>query len=151
MSDLIFHCGLYLGGVLISAIAQLMLKKSASKKADTNIFTFIARRFPRVNERLLNGNGTFCRTLRKHKSLLIEYLNPFTVLSYIVFVVATFLTIFSYRVVPLSMAPILGTSEYFFVAILSRLFMKEHISKQKALGLAIIIVGAVVYTLGKPA
>lgn len=151
MSDLIFHCGLYLGGVLISAIAQLMLKKSASKKAEKNIFTFTARHFPRVNECLRNSGGRLCRTIRKHEKLLTEYLNPFTVLSYVVFIAATFLTIFSYRVVPLSMAPILGTSEYFFVAVLSRLFMKERIGKKKALGLAIIILGAVVYTLGKPA
>lgn len=151
MSDIILHYGFYLSGVLISAIAQLMLKKSASKKASINVFTFMEKRLPRLYAKYKAGKGVVCRTARKHEKLLIEYLNPFTIFSYVVFVAATLLTIFSYRVVPLSMAPILGTSEYFFVAILSRIFMKERINWKKALGLFIIVIGAIIYTLGKHA
>ena len=151
MSKIIFHYSLYLSGVLISAIAQLMLKKSASKKASVNAFTFAEKRLPRLYAKYKTGKSAVFRTVRKHERLLIEYLNPFTIASYVVFVAATLLTIFSYKVVPLSMAPILGTSEYFFVAILSRVFMKERINWKKALGLFIIVIGAVIYTLGKHA
>ncbi len=148
-SRLIIYCGFYLLGVFISAVAQLMLKKSASKKASVNIFTFMEKRMPSLYAKYESGEGKLCRTVRKHEKLLTEYLNPFTVFSYVVFIAATFLTIFSYKVVPLSMAPILGASEYFFVAALSRIFMKERISPKKILGLCIIVVGALVYAFGK--
>lgn len=147
MSDFIFHCSLYLSGVFISAIAQLMLKKSATKKATHNIFTFMNSHFPALTEKLRNSKSKIWKLVKKYKKLLIEYLNPFTLTSYMIFVVATFLTIFSYKVVPLSMAPILGTSEYFFVAALSRIFLKEKINWKKALGLGIIVVGILVYSL----
>lgn len=147
MRDFIFHCSLYLSGVLISAIAQLMLKKSATKKATYNIFTFMNGHFPKLTDKLRNSKNVVWRLVKKYKSLLIEYLNPFTLTSYVIFVIATFLTIFSYKVVPLSMAPILGTSEYFFVAALSRIFLKEKINWKKALGLGVIIIGILVYSL----
>lgn len=146
-SKLIFHCGLYLTGVFISAIAQLMLKKSSSKKATVNIFTFMDAHMPKIADKVNNGKNTVFVMIRKYKNLLIEYLNPFTILSYVIFVVATLLTIFSYKVVPLSMAPILGASEYFFVAALSRIFMKEKINLKKLIGLGIIVVGIIVYSI----
>lgn len=62
---------------------------------------------------------------------------------------ATFLTIFSYKEVPLSMAPILGASEYFFVAALSRIFLGEKLSGKKAVGLCVIVIGIVVYSAEK--
>lgn len=149
MPKLIICYSMYIIGVLISAIAQLMLKKSASKKASINAFTFLEKHMPKLYAKYKGGKGFLARTVRRNEKLLIEYLNPFTMLSYVVFVAATLLTIVSYKVVPLSMAPILGTSEYFFVAILSRVFMKERINWQKALGLFVIVLGAVIYIVGK--
>ncbi len=141
-----FYCGLYLSGVFISAVAQMMLKKSSAKKATNNLFTFMAARMPKLTDKLRNSKNKLVVTARKHKKLLAEYLNPFTVIAYTIFIVATFLTIFSYKEVPLSMAPILGASEYFFVAALSRIFLKEKISLQKGIGLAVIVFGILVYS-----
>ena len=146
-SKLILCCGLYLTGVFISAIAQLMLKKSSSKKATNNAFTFMDAHMPKIADKVNNGKSTIFVMIRKYKNLLIEYLNPFTILSYVIFVVATLLTIFSYKEVPLSMAPILGASEYFFVAALSRIFMKEKINLKKIIGLGIIVVGIIIYSI----
>ena len=146
-SKLILCCGLYLTGVFISAIAQLMLKKSSSKKATNIAFTFMDAHMPKIADKVNNGKSTIFVLIRKYKNLLIEYLNPFTILSYVIFVVATLLTILSYKEVPLSMAPILGASEYFFVAALSRIFMKEKINLKKLIGLGIIVVGIIVYSI----
>ena len=147
MSDFILHCGLYLTGVFISAIAQLLLKKSTTKKGTCNIFTFANSHFSKTTAKLRSSNSPLWKFVKKNKELLIDYLNPFTIFSYAVFFVATFLTIFSYRVVPLSMAPILGASEYFFIAALSKIFLKEHIGIKKLIGLAVIVIGIVVYSL----
>ncbi len=147
MNEFIFHCCLYLLGVFISALAQLMLKKSTLKKASHNIFTFVDAHYPNFALKFKNSNCKISLIIKKYKNLLIEYLNPFTILSYSIFIIATFLTIFSYKVVPLSMAPILGSSEYFFVAILSRIFLKETMNAKKIFGLFVIVFGIVIYSI----
>ena len=149
MNNFWFYCGLYLGGVFISAIAQMMLKKSSAKKAVYNVFTLAERLFPRAYARFEDSNNKLLKLIKKFKKLISEYLNPFTMLAYFIFVVATFLTIFSYDEVPLSMAPILGATEYFFVAALGRVFLKEKITLKKGIGLAVIMLGILVYSWEK--
>lgn len=101
-------------GILISAFAQILLKKSSGKE---------------------------------YESRIKEYLNPFVIISYSIFFIATFCSIFAYKVVPLSLGPILGATEYIFVAILSRVILKEKVSVKKSIGLAIIVAGVIVSSL----
>ena len=147
MSDYIIFCGIYILGVIISAFAQLMLKKSAHKKSTNNIFTYLKKHHPNLTQKLISSKNKVLVILRHNKSLLAEYLNPYTILAYSIFIAATLLTIVSYKVVPLSVAPILGATEYFFIAILSKVFLKEKINFKKALGLLIIFVGIIVYSI----
>ncbi len=156
MNDMLFGSILYLSGVFISAIAQLLLKKSASKKATVNIFTLVEKCFPKLYAKYQTSQGKLCKFIRGKQKLLIQYLNPFTIGSYAVFVTAMCLTFFAFKGkgtdkegLDLSMISILATSEYIIVAVLSRIFMKERISVQKAIGLCVIVVGAAVYILGK--
>ena len=83
----------------------------------------------------------------EYGSKIKEYLNPTVVFSYIVFFGATLCSIIAYKKIPLSLGPILESSGYFFVAVLSFLFLKEKISKKKMLGLSIIIIGIIIYSL----
>ena len=103
-----------LAGTFISAVAQILLKKSAGKE---------------------------------YESRIKEYLNPYVIISYAIFFAATFCTIIAYKEIPLSLGPILGASEYIFVAVLSKIILKEKISRQKVLGLAVIIAGIIVYAV----
>ena len=105
---------IYIAGVFVSAVAQILLKKSAGKT---------------------------------YESKIREYLNPYVIISYAIFFGATFCTIYAYKGIPLSMGPILAALEYIFVAILSRLVLKEHISLKKFIGLSLIIAGITVYSL----
>lgn len=84
---------------------------------------------------------------KTYESKIREYLNIRVMGAYTVFFLATLCVIIAYKKVPLSMGAILESSGYFFVAVLSYIFLKEHISKQKILGLAIIIAGIVIYAL----
>ena len=101
-------------GFLVSAFAQILLKKSAQKE---------------------------------YESRIKEYLNPYVIISYAIFFGATFCTIIAYKEVDLSFGPILGTTEYIFVALLSKFILKEHISLKKFIGLAVIIGGIIIYSL----
>ncbi|MBQ7203693.1 MAG: EamA family transporter [Eubacterium sp.] len=105
---------IYLAGVFVSAIAQILLKKSAGKQ---------------------------------YESRIKEYLNPYVIISYAIFFGATFCTIYAYKEVPLSLGPVLAASEYIFVAVLSKLVLKEHISLKKFIGLSVIVAGIIVYSL----
>ncbi len=114
MNNVLIYSGIYILGVIISALAQVLLKKSADVE-------------------------------RKNK--LKEYLNFKTIFAYAIFFGATLCTVFAYKYVPLSMGPILGTTEYIFVAILSYFLLKEKISKKKLIGLITIVIGVLIFSI----
>ena len=114
MNDKILFMLIFVFGVFISSVSQIVLKKSAQKQ---------------------------------YESRIREYLNPFVISAYAVFFLATLCSIIAYRKIPLSLGPILEASGYIFVAVLSRLLLKEHISAKKIIGLAVIIVGIVIYAI----
>lgn len=114
MNEKILFSLIFIGGVFISSISQIILKKSAEKE---------------------------------YSSKIREYLNVRVIFAYIIFFAATLCSILAYTKIPLSLGPILESSGYFFVAVLSYIFLKEKISKKKMLGLSIIIIGIIVYAL----
>lgn len=114
MNNVLIYSGIYILGVIISAFAQVLLKKSADIKRENKIK---------------------------------EYLNFKTIFAYGIFFGATLCTVFAYKYVPLSMGPILGTTEYIFVALLSLWLLKEKISKKKLIGLITIVIGVLVFSI----
>lgn len=102
-------------GVLVSAVSQVMLKKSAT-----------------------------C----EHGSVVGEYLNPLVIFAYVLFVGATLLSVLSYRGIPLSMGPILDATGYLWVTLFGVTIFHERMSGCKAIALALIVCGIVVYALG---
>ncbi len=107
--------GLNLFGVFISAISQVLLKKSA---------------------------------MRDHGSAIKEYLNPFVIFAYTLFVAATLLSVIAYRGIPLSMGPILDATGYIYVTIFGVTIFHERLTAKRVLALALIVTGIVVYSMG---
>ena len=110
---LIYAC-IMLFGTFISAISQVILKKSAGKTYENKIR---------------------------------EYVNLPVISAYIIFVVATFLSVFAYKVVPLSMGPILEATSYIYITIFGVTIFKEKLTKRKVIALITIITGIVVYSM----
>ena len=106
--------GIYILGVFVSSIAQILLKKSANIE-------------------------------RENK--LKEYLNFKTIFAYGIFFGATLCTLFAYKFIPLTMGTILETTGYIFVTILSYFLLKEKITKKKLIGLVIIIIGVLIFSI----
>ncbi|MBB5218420.1 multidrug ABC transporter [Treponema rectale] len=98
--------------VFISAISQILLKKSA---------------------------------LKKWKNSLREYLNLYVITAYTIFFTAVFLDLLALRKVNLSLVPVAEASSYIFVIILSRIFLKEKLSKLKALAILLIVTGIIIF------
>lgn len=84
---------------------------------------------------------------KQYPSKLREYLNPMVIIAYGMFFSSTLITMYALKVVPLSMSPILESTGYIFVAILSFLFLKEKMSRRQLIGMTLIIAGIVVYSL----
>ncbi len=80
-----------------------------------------------------------------YDSKIQEYLNPLVIIGYGLFFCCTLVSMYALKVVPLSMAPVLESSGYIFVAILSYYFFKERLTKKQLLGMFLIIVGIVIY------
>ncbi len=85
--------------------------------------------------------------IRPHSSRVREYLNPLVMGAYFIQGLATFMTIYGYRYVPLSIGQVLASSGQILVLILSMLFLKERIGLQKWAGLLIIFSGIYVATI----
>lgn len=113
MDEKIMFSLIFIFGVFISSISQIILKKSSQIK---------------------------------YNSRIKEYMNPRVILAYIIFFGATLCSVLAYTKIPLSFGPILESVGYIFVAVLSRLFLRERITKQKMLGLSVIIVGIIIYS-----
>ena len=64
--------------------------------------------------------------------------------AYICFLGASLLTTVAYRGVPLSLGPVLEATSYIYIVLLSRIFLKEKITKKKILGNILIILGVLI-------
>jgi len=84
---------------------------------------------------------------KTYPSKIKEYLNPYVICGYGLFFGCTLISMYALKVVPLSMAPILESAGYIFVAALSYFFLKEKLSKRQFIGIFLILVGIVVYSL----
>ena len=76
-----------------------------------------------------------------------EYLNPLVICAYIIFFTTTFLSIYAYKCIPLSMGPILEATGYIYVTIFGVTIFKEKINFQKLFALVLIVGGILVYSL----
>ena len=84
---------------------------------------------------------------KEYASFWQEYLNPPVIIAYAIFFAASLLTIFAYRVVPLSMGPILEATGYIYVTIFGVMIFHEKLLPPKLLALGLIVAGIVVYAL----
>lgn len=85
--------------------------------------------------------------LKEHKCFIYEYLNPFVIISYLIFFCAIFLDMIGLKKVPVSYIPIIESSSYFFIIIFSKIFLKEKLSKRKLISTIIIILGIMIFLI----
>ncbi len=83
----------------------------------------------------------------KRSSPIEDYLNPTVIAAYFLMFITTFITIYSYKVLPLSLGAVLGSMSYIYVTVLSVRLLNEKITRRKIFALALIIVGVIVFSL----
>ncbi len=82
---------------------------------------------------------------KEYDTWIKEYLNPLVIVAYGIFFCSSLLTIVAYKKVPLSMGPVIESCGYVFVTLLGYFWLHEKISKQKILGVFLILLGIFVF------
>ena len=81
----------------------------------------------------------------KYASIIREYLNWRVIVGYGMMFISTILTIIAFKNLDYKNGPILESIGYIFMMILSRIFIKEPITKNKVIGNALILAGIIVF------
>lgn len=82
-----------------------------------------------------------------HKKVLNEYLNIKVLLGYGLILLTMFMNIYAYKGIDYKLGPILNTTTYIFVVILSVVVLKEKLTKNKLIGISLIILGLLIFSL----
>ena len=86
-------------------------------------------------------------SVRQYDSVVKEYMNPRVIGAYSMFIVSTLLTMYAYKVVPLSLGTLLEAVGYIYIPVLSYIFLAEKITFHKIVGSVLIILGIVVFVM----
>ena len=86
--------------------------------------------------------------LKTYDSKVGEYLNPLVISAYALFVCTTFLSIFAYKGIPLSMGPLLEATSYIYVTLFGITIFHEKMSPRKGPSLILILLGISIYSFG---
>ena len=76
-----------------------------------------------------------------------EYFNRLVIAGYTLLLCATFINVFALRWIPLSLAMALDASGQVFVPLMSYFFLREKMNRKKCIGMLIIIVGILIFSL----
>lgn len=86
---------------------------------------------------------------KTHQGHVSEYLNGYVLGAYGLFLGSTLMTVLAYKQLSLSLGPILESLGYVFVLIMGSVFLNEKIQRHHLIGFVFIVVGILVFTLGK--
>lgn len=84
---------------------------------------------------------------KRYPSKIREYLNVYVICGYGLLFVSTLLTMVALKTVPLSWSPVIESASYLFVSVLGYLVLKERFTKKKIMGLLVILIGVLVFSM----
>lgn len=76
-----------------------------------------------------------------------SYLNALVITAYGMFFLTTLMNIFVLKYIPMTMSAALGATGQIFVPVVSAIFLKEKINKQKLMGMLTIVIGIIIFSL----
>ncbi len=87
--------------------------------------------------------------MKEKDSVIKEYLNPYVIIGYAITALCMILTMFGYRGVPFKYGAVLESLTYIYIMILSKLLLREDLTKRKVLGNLVIVIGVIIFSIGK--
>lgn len=83
----------------------------------------------------------------EHRNIILEYLNPYVIGGYFLLVCSTICVIFAFKGVDFKNGPVIESLGFPLVMILGRIFYGEKLTKNKVIGMVLIMLGVAVYYL----
>lgn len=83
---------------------------------------------------------------KEHKRAIDEYLNVRVIAAYVILAYTLVSNAFAYQGIAYKYGSVIGASSYIFLMILSKLILKEKITKKVLLGNLIIMFGMFIYS-----
>ncbi len=87
--------------------------------------------------------------LKGEQSIVKQYMNLYVITGYFITFLCMLLTILAYRGMPFKYGAVLESLTYLYIMILSRIFIGEKLTKKKVIGNMIIVVGVIIFSLGR--
>lgn len=85
--------------------------------------------------------------MRQYRSVVQEYLNPYVLAAYALFVATTLFSVLAYRVIPLSVGPVMETTSYLYITFWGVKIFHEKMNRNKIVSLVLISAGIFVYAV----
>lgn len=80
-----------------------------------------------------------------YEGFIKQYLNVYVITGYGLMFISLFMTMISFRFLPYKIVPIIESIGFILVMLLSRVFFREKLTKNKILGTCIILAGICIY------
>lgn len=75
------------------------------------------------------------------------FINKYTIIGYFLMIISTLFSLIGYNGVSMNLSQVLQILGFFFISLFSHFILHEEIEKNTKIGLLIIIIGIVVYSL----
>lgn len=82
---------------------------------------------------------------KENKSFIRDYLNVRVICAYGIIFLAVLIDLFAFKYVPISVVPVIESSSYFFIIILSTVYLHEKLTLKQIIGVSIIMIGVFLY------
>ncbi len=86
-------------------------------------------------------------TNKSYKRPIYEYLNIYVFLGYAILLSTMIINIYAYTGIDYKLGPILTSTSYIFVLLLSKWMLKEKITIRKIIGISSIVLGIILFNL----
>ncbi len=86
--------------------------------------------------------------LLEHDNAIQEYVNPWVIIAYSLFLLSTLVSTLAYKVIPLSMGPLIDATGYIYITAFGILLFKERFNPCKLIALGLIMSGVIVFSFG---
>lgn len=103
---------------------------------------------------LVIASTAFSQTLLKlganqahEKRLFLAYVNPYTLIAYTLYVVATIFTVYTLKDTPLKLFYSTTSLKFVLILILSRLILREKIDYKKVIAVGLIVFGVIIFNM----
>ncbi len=82
---------------------------------------------------------------KEYVNVVREYLNPWVISGYLLLAVSTICVIFAFKGVDFKNGPVIESLGFPLVMVLGRIFYGERLTRNKLIGMGLIMLGIVVY------